>query len=145
MILKDDGIDQGVFVTQHYSNETLIYAANFIVSSQGTIELPPMTVPNIGIYKFLMSFKDDPVSDAFQTATLTCTNTITNKELIYDYGYNFGSLVNFVTKAELLFEGTYTMKLEYKYANQDFERLFIRIRTADYDTPPVDYWVPYDN
>ncbi|PIC53874.1 hypothetical protein B9Z55_003380 [Caenorhabditis nigoni] len=146
IFLKDDMIDKGVFVTQFIGEYTLIYAANFNVSGQGTIELPPMTVPNDGGYKFLISFKDDPVSDTFQSATITCTHT----EIDNTFTYTFKTVIdaeryiNFVTQYPDLDKGTYTVKLEYEYANQDVERLFIRVSNF-VSAPPVDYWVPYDN
>ncbi|PIC39264.1 hypothetical protein B9Z55_011007 [Caenorhabditis nigoni] len=131
MFLKDESLFMGVFSTQHYTKETLIYATNFNVSGQGTVELPPMTIPFRAGQWFIMSFKDDPVSDAFQSATITCTNTITDKSFIYEYTITNTGLVNFIRRTTLWDEGIYTMKLEYKYANQDVERLFIRIRTTD--------------
>ncbi|PIC53890.1 hypothetical protein B9Z55_003388 [Caenorhabditis nigoni] len=146
MIFKDDFIYQGVFPTQYFGRYTLIYAANFNVSGQGTIKLPLMTVPNDGGYQFKMSFKDDPVSDAFQSATITCANTITDHTFVYTYNTEIHKdwFVNFVEQFHRFDKGTYTVKLDYEYANQDVERLFIRV-TNFVSAPPVDYWVPYDN
>ncbi|CAO4368745.1 unnamed protein product [Caenorhabditis nigoni] len=144
IFLKDEIIDSGVVVTPHYSEDTLIYAANFNVSGQGTIELPPMIVPNEGGYGFLMSFQDDPVSDSFQSATLTCTNTIANNTFIFKDNIIKGGYEKFGVKSPDLDKGIYTMKLEYEYADQNVVRLFIRISTF-VTAPPVDYWVPYDN
>ncbi|PIC53879.1 hypothetical protein B9Z55_003382 [Caenorhabditis nigoni] len=137
-ILTDEKLNMGVLHTQHYKEETLIYAANFNVSGKGTIELPPMTVPyDRRIFAFLMSFKDDPVSDALQSATITCTNTVTNTEFVYKYGVYEG-YVNFRRTGGSLDKGIYTMKFEYEYANQDVERLFIRVSTLYNTTEPID-------
>ncbi|CAO4363155.1 unnamed protein product [Caenorhabditis nigoni] len=146
MIFKEGRIDLGVFTTQYFGRYTLIYAANFNVSGQGTIELPPMTVPNDGMYKFLMSFKDDPISDAYQSATITCTHTEIDHTSVYTFNTEIDKdkYVNFVEQYHTFDKGTYTVKLDYEYANQDVERLFIRV-TNFVSAPPVDYWVPYDN
>ncbi|CAO4363159.1 unnamed protein product [Caenorhabditis nigoni] len=146
MIFKDERIDLGVFKTQYFGKYTLIYAANYNVSGQGTIELPPMTVPNNGMYQFLMSYKDDPVSDAPQSATITCTHTEIDHTFVYTFDTVFREdrYVNFVEHYHEFDKGTYTVKLDYEYANQDVERLFIRVNNFA-SAPPVDYWVPYDN
>ncbi|CAO4363142.1 unnamed protein product [Caenorhabditis nigoni] len=144
MFFKDERVSQGVFASLKFSEDTLIYAANFNVSGKGMIELPPMTVPKGGRYNFLMSFKDDSISNAFQSSTITCTNTVTNHTFIDEYNRIFDAYLNSLPTSQIFDEGIYTMKLEYQYANQDIERLFIRVHTSG-PTPPVDYWVPYDN
>ncbi|CAO4362895.1 unnamed protein product [Caenorhabditis nigoni] len=143
VILENDFINWGLFVSRYYTTETLVYAASFNVSGEGTIELPPMTIPNEGRYWFLFTYEDDPLSDAFQSATLTGTNTITNSTITRSFVYTEG-FANFDIRSRTLEQGIYTVKLEYKYANQDVERLLIQCSTAGNTTSP-DYWVPYNN
>ncbi|CAO4362892.1 unnamed protein product [Caenorhabditis nigoni] len=141
-IFVNDVLYRGLFASRYFTTDALIYAASFNVSGEGTIELPPMIVKNEGAHEFILSYKDDPLSDAFQSATLTCTNTITNNTVTVIYDPI--ETVNFCIGDEYFDKGNYTMKLEYKYANQDVERLFIQCSTT-VTTESPDYWVPYND
>ncbi|CAL2027913.1 unnamed protein product [Caenorhabditis brenneri] len=142
---KDEGMVKALVYLPLCFNPYMIYAANPLVSGNGSLVLATLNIPARGIYWTTMTIQNSGPLDAVQNVVLTGTGTnLKTLELGVTGASSWGTWYgNHVGGWELLDQGVYNMTLDFVYLDSAERR--IQIRIFDTDADGLDHWASFDN